>query len=94
MAAPEQFQFVCSGARVCDHASRREQRVNHSSAVALDRFRAAELGMGQRDQVVDQIDRLDVVSPGPVREAGKVDVGMANVEIERAIAVDPSRRHG
>jgi len=80
-------QFVDGLLAVADHPGAAGQDRRHPPRVPLVLARAAIFGMGQRNEVVNEINCAQPVRPHPAPERGVVEAGMAQVEIERACPV-------
>ena len=75
-------QIAGGGAGIDDDPGGLNGSPCHPSAMPFHRARAAVVGMINRDQVVDQIDRAQMIAAGPAPVALQIEIGVADVEIE------------
>ena len=80
--ACECLEAAQGGAAVGDHPSPRPQHGLHAVAMALGFAGTAELWVRDRDEVVDEIDRLDVGSGCPATEVRALQAGVADVQVQ------------
>src|SRR6185312_15662903 len=78
-------QLVQSRPAVSDHSCAGRQDGSHPLPMPLRFSGTAELGMGDRDQVVHEVDGPDIRLSGPRSITVRVEPSMTNVQIEPAL---------
>jgi len=82
----EAGKLVERGPAIRDHSRRGRQDGPHSRAMLFGFAGTAELGMSDRNQIVNEIDRAYVRVSDPLAKTGRVESGVADVEIGPAAA--------
>ena len=82
MARGKAVQFAVRRGGIGDDCARRHHRVAHAAGMAVGLSRAAEFGMGDRDQVVNQEHRVQPARGDPARQRGMIEPGVADIQID------------
>jgi hypothetical protein len=85
---PECVKRRQRGVAVRDDSSRGPKYADHAAPMTLRLSRAAILRVGQRNQVVDEVDRAQPHAVDPLFKPAVADAGMAEVEIIAIVAAE------